>query len=187
MAKFHWHGALHSAHKSCTHVHVSRKRGGGMKELVSAPWTSSRQFSHVLWLKAHNHQLLRACLPDSRRKLPPPACQARLGLLSAVCHLRSVQFPCTVYICNQGPLSSAWAQCISYAPSAYSLCRRCCCCPLQCDKQCMGTRLKSAENPAPYHRSWFLSFLHLLSALSPPLLLSRSRAFWHIPPSTQLW
>ena len=23
MAKFHWHGALHSAHTSCTHGHVS--------------------------------------------------------------------------------------------------------------------------------------------------------------------
>ena len=39
-AKSHWHGALHSAHNSCTHGHVSWKRGGGKKELVAAPWTS---------------------------------------------------------------------------------------------------------------------------------------------------
>ena len=171
----------------CTHGHVSWKRGGGKRELVSAPWTSSRRFSHVLWLKAHNHRLLRACLLGSKRKLPPPVCQARLGLLSVVCRLRGVLFPCTVYTCNQGPLSSAWAHCTSYAPSAYSLCRRCCCCPLQCDRQHMGTSLNSAGDPAPYHRSWSLSFLHLLSALSLPLLLSMSRAFWHIPPVIQLW
>ena len=33
----HWHGALRSAHKSCTHGHVSWKRGGVKKELVAAP------------------------------------------------------------------------------------------------------------------------------------------------------
>ena len=43
----------------------------------------------------------------SKRKLPPPVCQARLGLLSVVCRLRGVLFPCTVYTCTQGPLSSA--------------------------------------------------------------------------------
>ena len=49
MAKFHWHGALPSAHKSYTHSHMSWKRGGKKTELVAASWTSSRQFSHVLW------------------------------------------------------------------------------------------------------------------------------------------
>ena len=44
VAKFHWHGAWHSARKNCTHGHVSCKRGGGMWELVVAPWTSSRLF-----------------------------------------------------------------------------------------------------------------------------------------------
>ena len=68
-----------------------------------------------------------------------PACQTRLEFPSVVCCLRGMQFSGSVYICNLGPLSSAWAHCISYAPNAYSLCRRCCCCPLQCDKQCMGT------------------------------------------------
>ena len=63
---------------------------------------SSRQFSHVLWSQAHNHRLQRACLLDSKRKLPPSACQAQLGLPSVVCHLRGVQFPGTVYTYNQG-------------------------------------------------------------------------------------
>ena len=49
MAKSHWHGALRSVHKSCTHGHMSWKRGGGKREQVAAPWTSCRQFSHVLW------------------------------------------------------------------------------------------------------------------------------------------
>ena len=36
--------------------------------------------SHVLWPKAHNPRLLRACLPGSKRKLPLPACQTRTSL-----------------------------------------------------------------------------------------------------------
>ena len=107
----------------------------------------------MLWSKAHNHWLLRACLSGSKRKLPPPACQAGLELPSVVCRLTGMQFPGTMYTFNQGSLSSAWAHCISYAPSAYSLCRKCCCCPLQCDKQRMGTRLNSSEDPVLYHRS----------------------------------
>ena len=168
MAKSHMHGALHSAHKSCTRVHVFWKRDGKNKELVAAPWTSSSRFSHVLWFKVHSHQLLRACLLGSKRKLPPPACQVQLGLLSVLCRPRGMQFPGTMYIWNQGPLSNAWVHCISCAPSACSHCRRCCCCPLQCNRQHMETRLNSAGGPGPYHRSWSLSFLHLLSVLSSP-------------------
>ena len=165
MAKSHWHGTLCSAHKNCTRSHVSWKRGGRKRELVAAPWISSRRFSHMLWLKVHSHQLLKACLLGSKRKLPPPACQARLGLPSAVCHPRVVQFPGTVYICDQGPLSNPWAHCISCAPSTCSHCRRCCCCPLQCDRRHMETRLNSARGPGPYHRLWS-SFLHLLCPFS---------------------
>ena len=51
----------------------------------------------MLWLKVHSHQLLRVCLLDSKRKLPPPACQIRLRLPSVVCHPRGVQFPGTMY------------------------------------------------------------------------------------------
>ena len=64
-------------------------------------------FSHVLWLKVHSLELLRVCLLGSKRKLPPLACQVRLGLPSVVCHPRGVQFSGTVYICNQVPLSNA--------------------------------------------------------------------------------
>ena len=48
MAKSHWHGALHSTHKSCTRGHLSWKRGVGKRELVAAPWTTSRWFLHVV-------------------------------------------------------------------------------------------------------------------------------------------
>ena len=57
VAKFHWHGAWRSAHKSCTHGHGSCKRGGGMWELVVAPWTSSRQFSHE-WNQTHANKFV---------------------------------------------------------------------------------------------------------------------------------
>ena len=53
----------------------------------------------MLWSKAQNHRLLRACLLGSKRKLPPQACQTRLELSSVVCHLRDMQFPGSKYIC----------------------------------------------------------------------------------------
>ena len=149
MAKSHWHGALHSAHKSCTHGHMSWKRGGGKRELVAAPWTSSWRFSHVLWLKVHSRWCLRACLLGSKRKLPPPAFRSD-GLPSVVCHPRGMQDPGIMYICNHGPLSSTWAHCISCAPSACSHSRRCCCCPFQCGRRHMGNHLNSAWGPGQY-------------------------------------
>ena len=45
MAKSHWHGALRSAHKSCTHGHVSWKRGGVKREMVAAPGTAVLYYS----------------------------------------------------------------------------------------------------------------------------------------------
>ena len=41
LAKSHWHGALHCAHKSCIHCYAFWKRGGVKIELVADPWTSS--------------------------------------------------------------------------------------------------------------------------------------------------
>ena len=63
------------------------------------------KFTAVLWFKVHSRRLLRACLLGSKRKLPLPACQVQLGLPYVVCCPRGVQFPGTVYICNQCPLS----------------------------------------------------------------------------------
>ena len=90
-------------HKLYARPHVLKER---WREERSG-FSSLNFFQAVLWLKAHNHRLLRACLLGSTRKLPPPVCQARLGLLSVVCRLRGVLFPVTMYTCNQGPLSSA--------------------------------------------------------------------------------
>ena len=148
-AKSHWHVALPSAHKSCTHGHVFWKRGGVKRGLVADLWTSSRRFSHVLWFKVHSHLLLRACLLGSKRKLPPQACQVWPGLPSVICHPRGVQFPGTMYLCSQGPFSSAWAHCISSAPSACSHCRSCCCCPLQCDKTAHGNSPELCRRSSP--------------------------------------
>ena len=47
MAKSHWHAALHSAHKSCTHGHVFWKRGGVKRELV-APGFEIKDFIQAL-------------------------------------------------------------------------------------------------------------------------------------------
>ena len=56
--------------------------------------------SHVL--KVHSHWLLRACFLGRKMKLPPPACQVRLGPPSVVYRPRGVQFPGTLYICRGG-------------------------------------------------------------------------------------
>ena len=172
-----WSIAL--AHKSCTHGHVSWKRGGVKRELVADPWTSSRRFSHVLWLKVHSNLLLRACFLGSKRKLPPTACQVRPGLPSVICRLKGVQFPGTVYICSQGPLSSAWAHCISMQPVLAAAAEDAVAAHSSATER-MDSLLNSAGGPGPYHRSWSSSFLHLLWVLSSPLLLSKSRASWHI-------
>ena len=111
MAKSRWHGALRSAHKSCTHGHVFWKRGGVKRGLVADPWTSFRRFSHVLWLKVHSHLLLKACLLSSKRKLLPQACHIRPGLPSVVCHPRGVQLPGTFYS-RLSPLHFLCTQCL---------------------------------------------------------------------------
>ena len=100
MAKSHWHGALHSAHKSCTRGHMSWRGGGGKRELVAAPWTPSRRFSHLMWLKVHSHRLLRTCLLGSKRKLSPPAVRSDMDfpLWSAVQGVCSFLVLCTSVI-----------------------------------------------------------------------------------------
>ena len=166
MVKSHWHGALRSAHKSCAGDHVSLKRGGRKWELVAAPWTSSRSFSLVLWLKVYSHWLLRACLLGSKRKLPPLACQVLLGLPSVVCRPRGcsslapIHLQSGSFVKRLSPLHFLCTQCLQ--PLS-----RCCCCPLQCNRRCMETHLNSAGGSGMYHKSWSLSFLHY----SQPFLL----------------
>ena len=93
-----WSIALRT-HKLYTRQSVLKERWREERTDFSS-LTSSRQSLHVLWLKAHNHRLLRVCLLGSIRKLPPPVCQARLGLLSVVCRLRACSYlaPCTPVI-----------------------------------------------------------------------------------------
>ena len=169
------HCAPHT--RAVTRPHVLKERWRE-ERTGSSSLTSSRQFSNVLWLKVHSHQLLRACLLCSKRKLPSPACQVRFP--SLVCHPRGEQFPGMVYICNPGPLSSA-SHCISCAPQ-----------PLQKMLLLPSPVWQTAHeklswtisgSPGPYHRSWSSSFLHLLSAL----LFSKSRASCHIPQGIHWW
>ena len=157
-----WSIALHTQELFMgSRVLKERWREERTKELVAAPWTSSRRFSHLLWLKVHSHRLLRTCLLGSKRKLPSPACQiwwTSFPLWSAFQGACSLLAPCT--ICNQGPLSRAWAHCISCSPSACSHFKRCC--PLQFAWKLAWTL---QEVQPVLDRSWSLSFLHLLSVL----------------------
>ena len=186
MAKSHWNGALRSAnmHKSCTHGHVSWKRWREEK-LVAAPWTSSRQFSHMLWLKVHSRQLLRACLLGSKRKLPPSACQVwQTPLQSAVQGACSSLAPCTSVI---------RVVCQALQPTAFIV---------------HQVRAAVAEDAVAAYTSatdgtwklaWTLQEVQahitdhdlqlscIYSVLSPPLLLSKSRASWHIPQAIKRW
>ena len=98
-----WSIALHTQ-ELYTRPHVLKERWRE-ERTGSSSLNSSRQFSHMLYLKVHSHLLLRAS-PRYKRKLPPPACQVRLGLPSVFCSLRGMQFPGTVCICSQAPLSS---------------------------------------------------------------------------------
>ena len=133
-------------HTRAVHMATCLEREGtGRTDSTSL--TSSRQ------LEVHSHRLLTACLLGSKRKLSTPACQVRLGLPCVVCCPRGVQFSGTMYTCNQGPLSGARVHCTSYAPTACSHCKRCCCCPIECHRWCMETHLNSAGGPRLYHRS----------------------------------
>ena len=109
-----------------------------------------------------------------------------LGLPYVVCCPRDMQFPGTVYICNQGPLPSTWSHRISCAPSACSHCIRFCSCPRQCDRQHMKLvwTLQEAQIGTI---NYDLCLSCIYSVLSPPLLLSKSRASRHIPETIQQW
>ena len=71
----------------CTRGHILKERTG----------SSSLNFFQAVYtrvvVESSQHQLLRACLLGSKRKLLLPACQVPLRLLSLVCHQRGVQFP----------------------------------------------------------------------------------------------
>ena len=88
-----------------TRPRVLRERWWEERNGVSSLNFFQAVFTHVV-VESSQPRLLIACPPGSKRKLPPPTCQTRLELHS-VCRLRSVQFPGSMYICNQGPLSSA--------------------------------------------------------------------------------
>ena len=98
-----WSIALRT-HVLYTRPHVLKERWREERTGVSSLNFFQAVFTRVV---VESSQPLRACLLGSKRKLPPPVCQARLGLLSVVCRLKSVLFPCSMYTCNQGPLSSA--------------------------------------------------------------------------------
>ena len=157
--------------------HLSWKKGGGKRELVAAPWTSYRQFSHVLWLKAHNHWLLRACLIGGKRKLPHPTCQVRLGLPSVI----SFQGVCSsLTLCTL----VIRVLCQVLEPTAFLVhpvlepLQKMLLLPTQVRQTAHGNSSELCRRTRPYHRS--KTFLHLLLILSPSLLLSKSSASFQV-------
>ena len=139
----------------------------------------------MLWSKVHSHLLLRACLLSSKRKLPPQACQDQPGLPSVVCHLRGVQnslAPCTsvvrVFFQTLEPTAflvhPVLAAIAEDAVAAHSSATD--------GAWKFAWTLQEVQSHTADHN---LSFLHLLSVLSSPLLLSMSRASWHIPQAIQ--
>ena len=97
-----WSIALRT-HVLCTRPRVLKERWREERTGFSSLNFFQVVFTRVV-VESSQPPAVRACLLGSKRKLPPLVCQARLGLLSVVCRLRGVLFPCTVYTCNQGPL-----------------------------------------------------------------------------------
>ena len=79
---------------------------------------------------------------------------------------KGMQLTVTMYICNQGPFSSTSAHCISCAPSACNRCRRCCCCPLQCDGRRMGTLQEVQDRTTDHDLRLFCIYSHIVSPFS---------------------
>ena len=115
--------------------------------------TSSRWFSYVLWLKVHNHLLLRARLLGSKRKLPPLACQIRPGLPSVVCHSKNMQCPGTVYICSQVLCQALEPTAFLVHPVLAAVAKNVIAAHSSVTRRCVETFLNSAGGPGPYHRS----------------------------------
>ena len=107
--------------------------------------------------------LLRACLLGSKRNLPPSTCQVRLGLPSVVCCQRGTQFPGTVYICNR-------VLCQALELTAFLLHHAVATHSSATDGVWKLAQICRMSMPIPQ------IMLQLLSVLSPPLLLSKSRA-----------
>ena len=144
-----WHGASHSTCKCCTSGSMSC-RSGMTTELIAAPWTSSRQFSQVLWLQVCSRQLQRACHLGSKKSCHLQPVRSELDFTLQFAVKGGARFPGIVRNWSRGPPPDPWSHCISYAPRASS---HCCCCRHRCDKQHMGTSLSSERGPDPYHRS----------------------------------
>ena len=97
-----WNIALHTQ-EVYTRPHVLKERWQEERAGSSSLNFFQAIFTHLM---VESSQPL-ACLLGSKRKLPPAACQVQLGHPSVVCHPRGMQFPGTVYLCNQSSLSSA--------------------------------------------------------------------------------
>ena len=97
------HGALHSAHKSCTPSHMSWKVAGRQN------WY---QLLELLPGSFHTYIVVQSSQQPATEHVSQVAKGSYMYHLQLVradlnFPLRGVQFPGIVYTCNQGPLSSA--------------------------------------------------------------------------------
>ena len=141
--------------------------------------SNSLNFFQAVFTRVHSHQLLRACLLGSKMKLPPPACQVRLGLPSVVCHPRGMQFPGTMYICNQGLCRALEPTAFHVHPVLAAIAEDAV--AAQCDRMAHGNLPELCKRSRPVPQIMILVFPAFTLCpfsfiLSPPLLLSKSRA-----------
>ena len=158
-AKFHLHGALHSAHKSCTHMTAgcNCKRSGEMQQI--APWTSSTPFSYEWWPPVHSLRRQKVCYRGSRKQDDYLQLSIRSHLNFTLWYAVNIksglcEFPCTPTIRILGV--SHW--------SPLHFCSVCSL--LLYVRQHIGTTHPSSTGgQLMYHRSWSLLYLHLPSTL----------------------
>ena len=117
--------------------------------------SSSLNFFQAVFTRVivESHQLLRACLLGSKRKLPPPASGptwTSLELWSAIQGACSSLALCTYVIRVLCQVLEPTAFLVHPVLAAIAEMR---CCPLQCNRQHMETCLNSARGLGPYHRS----------------------------------
>ena len=118
----------------------------------------------MLWLKIHSHRLLRACLLESKRKLPffsDSTWTLLCGLLSkghAVTwhHVHLISMSVAKRLSQQHFLCT---QCLHLLQKMLLL-------PTPMRQMADGNSPELCRGPGPYHRSLSSSFLHLLGPFS---------------------
>ena len=165
MATSYWHGALLSSLNTCTHGHMSWKRGDRKRELVVAPellaggfhtccdwkFTAISCWEHVSKVARGSYHLQL-----DRLDLDFPLWSAVQGACSSLALWTSViRFLCQAIESSAFLVHPVLAAVSEYADATHSSAT-----------EHILTWLNSAEGPGLWKRCWSLSLLHLLSLFS---------------------